>query len=100
MGLSKSKYIRLLFDTLIFILGTVLAKMIQFFLMPLYTTYMTTNMYGSAELINNLSELFLPIVTLCIYDAVFRFAVDKRYNNTIIVKIGAKILFFSLLIGT
>ncbi len=73
-GGNTNKYRTLLSDIIIFIIGTALAKAIQFILMPLYTTYMSTEAYGVAELTNNLSELFFPIVTLCIYEAAFRYA--------------------------
>ena len=43
---SSNKYRTLLSDIMIFIIGTVLAKAIQFILMPLYTTYMSTEAYG------------------------------------------------------
>ena len=45
---SSNKYRTLLSDIMIFIIGTVLAKAIQFILMPLYTTYMSTEAYGIA----------------------------------------------------
>lgn len=82
-------------DIFIFGCGIVLAKMVQFFLMPLYTSYMTTDAYGVAELVNSLTELFFPIITVCIYEAAFRFAVDEQFDNKIIVNIAVKILIIS-----
>lgn len=84
-------------DIFIFVIGTVLAKVIQFVLLPLYTSYMTTDTYGVAELVNNLSELFLPIVSLCLYDAVLRFTVEKK-NNSIVISSALKVLTISFLI--
>ena len=95
-----NKYFQLFGDISIFIVGTALAKAIQFFLLPLYTSYLTTETYGVAELINNLSELFYPIVTLCIYEAAFRFAVDENYDNCVIATIMTKLLLISTLVGT
>lgn len=74
---QKNKYIRLLSDVGIFAVGNFLAKLIQYCLLPLYTSAMTTETYGTAELLNNLSEMLFPIVTLAIYEAVFRFAVER-----------------------
>ena len=99
MRALENRYLRLFYDIGVFALGTVLAKAIQFVLMPLYTSYMSTEMYGTAELINNLSELFLPIVTLCIYEAAFRFAVEKRFSHTVIAKAAARLLGVSLALG-
>lgn len=97
---GSGKYARLFGDIIVFMLGTVLAKAIQFFLMPLYTSYLTTEAYGVAELVNNLSELFFPIVTLCIYEAAFRYAVDESFDNKKIVAVATRILLISLVIGT
>ena len=85
MNSQSNKYMTLASDIVIFIIGTVFAKAIQFLLMPLYTTYLTTEEYGVAELTNNLSEFFLPIATLCIYEAAFRYAVDPSFDNRKIV---------------
>lgn len=97
--MSNNKYIRLIKDVFIFTIGTVLAKAIQFILMPLYTTYMTTEAYGIAELTNNMSELLYPIVTLCIYEATFRFVVGSKYSKDEIISSSIKIILLSSLIG-
>ena len=100
---NENRYRTLMSDIIIFIIGTVLAKAIQFILMPLYTTYMSTVEYGVAELTNNLSELFFPIATLCIYEAAFRFAVDPQFDNsrlaTAVVKVMAKSTIVGLLVA-
>lgn len=96
---EKNQYKTLASDIVIFVFGTVLAKAIQFILMPLYTTHMTTEAYGVAELTNNLSELFFPIATLCIYEAAFRYAVDPDFDNSILVKIISKVMGASCLVG-
>lgn len=97
--MEENRYRRLASDIIIFIIGTVLAKLIQFILMPLYTTYMSTEAYGVAELTNNLSELFFPIATLCIYEAAFRFAVDPDFNNNRLATAVSKVMAKSIIIG-
>ena len=96
---SSNKYRTLLSDIMIFIIGTVLAKAIQFILMPLYTTYMSTEAYGIAELTNNLSELFFPIATLCVYEAEFRVAVGPEFSNRKLATAVAKVMLISSGIG-
>jgi O-antigen/teichoic acid export membrane protein len=76
----SSKYLKLLSDTGIFVIGNFLAKLILYFMLPFYTSVMTAEVYGTAELLNNLSDMLFPIVTLSIYEAVFRFAVDRDQN--------------------
>ncbi len=78
----ENRYGRLIFDIIIFALGNFLAKLVQFILLPLYTSAMTTETYGIAEIINNFSEFLFPIITLCIYESAFRFAIDKFDSNS------------------
>ena len=91
----NSKYKILISNTVIFAIGNILVKFISLVLMPLYTSILTTSQYGVAELLNNLVEIVLPISTLCIIDALYRFLIDQNAN--------IKTLFFNsifiLLIG-
>lgn len=96
---SSTRFRQLAGDMLIFTIGTVLAKAIQFLLMPLYTGCMTAEAYGTAELTNNLSELLFPAVTLCIYEAAFRYAVDPDTDNGKIVRSVVKVMGISMLLG-
>ena len=95
----ENRYNRLASDIFIFVIGTVLSKAIQFVLMPLYTSYMTTEAYGVAELTNNLSELFFPIATLCIYEAAFRFAVDPEFDNSNLAATAFDVVMKSAIVG-
>ncbi len=95
----ENKYKRLIIDMAVFTIGTVLTKLIQFLLMPLYTTYMSAEMYGIAELTNNMSELLFPIVTLCIYEAAFRFVVSSKFSKEEIISASIKVLSISSLFG-
>lgn len=74
---SSNQYVHLISDIAIFAVGNMLIKVVQFFLLPLYTSAMTTETYGIAEIINNLSEFLFPIITLCIFEALFRFVIDN-----------------------
>lgn len=87
-----SKVKQLLSDTFIFAIGNVLSKMILFFLMPLYTTILTTEQYGIADIINNTVELAFPIITLSITEAVFRFSIDENTEHKKIFSIGINII--------
>lgn len=96
----KDKYKTLVSDTAIFALGNLLIKLIQFFLLPLYTIYMSTAEYVVAELTNNLAELLLPIFSFCIYEATFRYVMDKGiseksvlYNSLLLLIINSVVFF-------
>ena len=71
----------LMSNTIVFAVGNALTKLIQLVLMPLYTTYMTVGEYGTAELVNNLSDLLYPILCLCTFESVFRFAMERDVDK-------------------
>lgn len=77
----ESKYKLLLSNTAIFAIGNLLVKIISFFLIPLYTSVLTTEQYGVAELLNNTIEMVLPIATLSIVEALYRFSIDRDTNK-------------------
>lgn len=97
--MPKNKYKRLIVDISVFITGIVLTKVVQFALLPLYTTYMTAESYGVAELTNNMSELLFPIVTLCIYEAAFRYVVGSKFSKEEIITASIKTLSFTAIIS-
>lgn len=77
----NSKYKLLASNTIIFAIGNILVKLISFFLMPLYTSVLTTEQYGVAELLNNTIEIVLPLATLCIVEALYRFSIDNDTDH-------------------
>lgn len=94
----KKKYKALLNNTLIFAIGNILIKVISFVLMPLYTAFLTTEQYGISELINSLVEITIPIFTLCMVEALFRFSLDEDSNNGLLFVNTLKITFKGILI--
>ena len=86
---------QLIKDIFVFSMGTVMTKLIQFLLMPLYTSSLTTEAYGAAELVNNLAEFFYPILTLSAFEAVLRFLVGKEYGEKTIATAGLKLMILS-----
>ena len=95
-----SKYNKLAQNTAIFALGNVLSKLILSLLLPLYTRALTTAEYGTAELITSYSQLIVPIASLSIGDALFRYTMDKSQdrrhvlvNSCIVLCFGTILLF-------
>lgn len=68
-------------NSLIFTIGRVSAQFAGFLLLPLYSSLLTPEDYGIADLINTLVFLILPIVGVQLDNALFRFTVDAR-NDT------------------
>ena len=74
--MSKEK--QLLKNTGIITIGKVCTQMISFFLLPLYTAIFSTTEYGIVDLFNTIIACVLPILTLQIEQALFRFLIDKN----------------------
>ena len=74
----NKKFKSLITDTLIFALGSVGSKLIVFFLVPLYTSVLTTEEYGTADLVFTFSELLMPIICLAIYNSIIRFGLENK----------------------
>lgn len=73
-------------------IGSISSKLIGFILLPLYTSYLTTNEYGTLAIIEITSTLLTVVVSLKINAAFFRWYWDKENE-----KKKKSILFSSLL---
>lgn len=80
-------------NTVIITVGKICTQMISFFLLPLYTAILSTEEYGTVDLLNTLVSLMLPIVTFQIEQAVFRRLIDNRDNDVEIKKIISTTIF-------
>jgi len=87
-----NKYSKLFYDTIIFGVGNFATKLIYFFLMPIYTLALTTSDFGFVDLLNNSLQIIIPILTLCVTDGVFRFALDKDSNPELLLSSGMKVV--------
>lgn len=84
------KYKKLLLNIFIFGIGGIGQKILSFFLIPLYTSYLSTEDYGTVDLLINSVQLFFPILNLSIHDALLSFALDKKNNPKEVCTIAAK----------
>ena len=55
---TTKKFIK---TSIIYLIGNVLSKLIAFILIPIYTTYISPNIYGEFDLINSLISLVVPL---------------------------------------
>ena len=95
----NSKYQSLLKDTAIFALGNMGSKLILFFLVPLYTNYLTASEYGTAELVFTFAQLIMPFASLVIYDAVIRFGMMKTERPNDVLLCGFSVLLFCTIVS-
>lgn len=80
-----NSYSKLAKNSIIFAMGNLGTKLIALILVPFYTYFLTTNQYGTTDIITTTISLLLPIATLSIFDAVLRFAMDTNYDKSSIV---------------
>lgn len=93
-----SKYKRLASDTILFAISNFGSKLLTFLLTPLYTTILTTEQYGIADLIIVTINLIYPIFTLAISDAVLRYAFNKDISKSNVLNNSLLLVIFSSLI--
>lgn len=74
MGESK----RLIKNTGVLALGGLATKLVSFLLLPLYTSVLTTTEYGTVDYINTIALFCVPIVSLLMDEALFRFLIDCK----------------------
>lgn len=78
---EKNVYSKLFSNTVIFAIGSFSSKILVFVLLPLYTRALSTTEYGKVDLIIQLENLLLPVVTLCVGESLIRFGLDKKYDS-------------------
>lgn len=71
----------LLKNTIILGFGTLLPKFAQFITLPIYTAMLTKAEYGTYDLVLILTSLLVPILTLQIERAAFRFLIEENDDN-------------------
>lgn len=94
---SRAKYLAK--NTLIFALGNMASKLITFFLVPLYTNALSTEQYGTVDLINTICVVLAPILIMNISESVMRFSLDKGADYSKILSTGVTFFVFELLIA-
>lgn len=86
----------------VYLLGSVLSKLVSFFLLPIYTSYLEPTQYGTYDLVFSFINLIAPIAFLQIWDSTFRFSFDSKdnqskyrlINNSLVVCFFGIILYF------
>lgn len=70
---SKKELIK---NTLIIAVGKFSTQVVTFLLLPLYTSRLTTNEYGTYDFICTLVLFLVPFITLLMQESLFRFLID------------------------
>lgn len=75
-----SKESKLMKNTAILAVGNVFTKCVSFFMLPLYTSMLTTEQYGTVDIISVVVSLLVIIMTFQLELGVFRFLIEARGN--------------------
>lgn len=95
--MNRAKY--LFKNTAIFALSNIGTKLINFFLIPLYTYVLTTEQYGIIDLVFTITTIAVPILILNVDEGIMRFALDKNIDSDRILSIGLGAVLFSIIGG-
>lgn len=88
-----SKYKELAKNTSIFALANFSSKILIFLLVPIYTRVLTTTEYGFYDLVYTTIQLFVPILTLNISEAVMRFLMKDGVSKKSVFSIAVLDIF-------
>ena len=78
----------LLKNSILLSVGTLIPKLLSFLILPIVSSYLTQEEYGNYDLIISAVSLIVPIITLQIQQAAFRFLIgtkDKTQKETYII---------------
>ncbi len=90
------RYKNLAINTLIFGICNFTSKLLVFLMLPFYTSVMSKEEFGTADLISTIVGLLLPILSLSIAHGCMRYALDKSTNTKEIFSFGFKSSLISI----
>ena len=84
----QSSYMKLLSNTIVFAIGSFSSKVLVLLLIPIYTNYLTTSELGTTDILTQIANWLMPIVSLTIAEAIIRFGLDKAYDKRKVFTLG------------
>lgn len=98
----EAKNKKLFSNIFLMFLMSFMPKIFSFFLVPIYTSYLTTEEYGISDLIISTASLIIPFISLATPSAILRFTIedkdDKRpYQTSLKVYIRGMILLLVIM---
>lgn len=95
--MNRAKYLAK--NTAAFALFNFGTRIINFFLVPLYTNLLTTEQYGVTDLIFTICSFITPILMFNIGESIMRFPLDKGADRNKIMSVGILVMFVSITMG-
>ena len=94
-----SRIKKLFSNTILFAISNFGSKIITFLLIPIYTSVLSTEQYGTIDVILTSVSLALPLVTLGMSDAGLRFAMDPDADRKSVFSTGLTVIIAGYLIS-
>ncbi|MBQ4536501.1 MAG: oligosaccharide flippase family protein [Lachnospiraceae bacterium] len=95
--MNRTKYLAK--NTIIFAIGNLGSKLINFFLVPLFTNALTTQEYGITDLIFTICSIAVPIIFFNVNEAVMRYSIDEDADLNKIMSVGILVSLLSFMIA-
>ncbi len=67
------------------------SKLLSFLLVPLYTNVLTTEQYGTYDILYTSVSLLIPLLTINLNEGVMRFCLDKDQSKDEVLSVAAKV---------
>ncbi|MBP3560380.1 MAG: oligosaccharide flippase family protein [Clostridia bacterium] len=78
-----NKLTKLLKNSGLFAISTFGSKILSFLMVPVYSYVLSTAEFGTADIYMTVLNLLVPIVSLSIFDAIFRYAINNTKENSV-----------------
>ncbi len=92
--MKQTRLTKLLSNTLIFTVGKFVSKLIVIFMLPFYTSYLSSAQYSTADLITNFCNLIIPLACLGVSEGIFRNAATKNVDKEAFFTNGVILMIF------
>lgn len=99
-----NQLIKIIKSSFIYFIGTVSSNLVSFFLLPIYTTYLSTSQYGSYDIVRTYITFFSSIIFMQIPTVILRYMYDYKnkdipITNSFVILLSSTCLSFSIVLG-
>ncbi|MBP5274677.1 MAG: oligosaccharide flippase family protein [Abditibacteriota bacterium] len=85
---------RVVSNSIIYTVSGLMLKCFSFFLLPLYTAYLTTEDYGIQSVATSFMSTMVFVVAFSLFSAVWRFYVDLKHDETTLRRFYGSVVLF------
>ena len=83
--MANNRYKKLAINSVIFAAANFGSSVLRFIIVPFYTYYLTTEEYGTVDMVSTTVSLLLPVFVLSIQDAALRYSLKKEIDHSTVL---------------